>query len=153
MVRNATATDETLQKSIGLINCGFPPDNRTLPWNLRLFSPYSASLYTLDGVVMLSDQIVIPAALRHAAHQSIDRMKARASESVFWPGIVGDITKVRLECVECNKMAKSNLRLRLHPTHQQNPNTLSSKSQLIIFILGARTMSWWLIGTPIGLKN
>ena len=122
MVRNATAADETLQKLIGQINCGFPPDNRNLPWDLRLFAPYSSSLYTLDGVVMLSDRIVIPSALRHkiasllhAAHQSIDRMKARASESVFWPGIVGDITKVRLECVACNKMAKSNPQAPPHP--------------------------------------
>ena len=80
-----------------------------------MYAPYASSLYVLDGVVMMSDRIVIPAALRrtivsilHAAHQSIDRMKARASDSVFWPGLIADITKIRLECSECNKIAKSN---------------------------------------------
>ena len=42
-------------------------------------------------------------------------MKARAAESVFWPGIVGDITRTRWECLECNKMAKSNPQGPPHP--------------------------------------
>ena len=35
-------------------------------------------------------------------------MKARASDTVFWPGMVGDISKIRWECMDCYKMAKSN---------------------------------------------
>ena len=64
---------------------------------------------------MMSERIVIPISLRtdvlhllHAAHQGIDRMKARASDTVFWPGMVGDISRIRWECMDCHKMAKSN---------------------------------------------
>merc|ERR1711888_576750 len=64
---------------------------------------------------MMSNRIVVPASLRHnilqllhAALQGIDRMKSRASESVFWPGIVGDIAKTRWSCLDCHKMAPSN---------------------------------------------
>ena len=122
MIKSATESDPTMQKLIGLIHYGFPVDGRSLPANLRAFSSYSSSLYLLDGIIMLSDRIVIPKSLQaqvvsllHAAHQSIDRMKSRAAESVFWPGIIGDITRTRWECLECNKMAKSNSQGPPHP--------------------------------------
>ena len=35
-------------------------------------------------------------------------MKSRSLESVYWPGITGDITKTREDCQACHKMAKSN---------------------------------------------
>ena len=71
---------------------------------------------------MMSDRIVVPVNLRqdilhllHAAHQGIDRMKARAGETVFWPGMVGDISRIRWECQDCHKMAKSNPAQPPHP--------------------------------------
>ena len=91
-VKAATATDPSLQDVLKLLVTGFPVDNRTLPSTARPYFPYSSSLYELDGVLMLSDCIVIPTKLRpdilnllHAAHQGIDRMKARAGDAVFWP--------------------------------------------------------------------
>ena len=35
-------------------------------------------------------------------------MKARANATVYWPGITGDMTRIRAECTACNKVAKSN---------------------------------------------
>ena len=62
---------------------------------------------------MLTERIVIPSSLcqsvlgiLHAAHQSIDRMKARATDTVYWPGLVGDISMTRHNCMDCNRMAK-----------------------------------------------
>ena len=114
-VRAATAADPTLQSVLQLLATGFPVDSRTLPASIRPYHPFSSSLYELDGVLMLSDRIVIPSSLRtailtllHAAHQGIDRMKARAGDTVYWPGIVGDISRTRWECLDCHKMAKSN---------------------------------------------
>ena len=114
-VKAATLADPTLQDILNLVSSGFPSDNRTLSAHLRPYSPYAAALYELDGVLMMSDRVVIPNTLRprilrllHAAHQGIDRMKARAADTVFWPGIVGDISKTRWECSGCHKIAKSN---------------------------------------------
>ena len=113
-VRAATAADPTLQSVLQMLATGFPVDSRTLPANIRPYFPYASSLYELNGVLMLSDRIVIPTSLRpdilnllHAAHQGIDRMKARAGDAVFWPGIVGDISRIRWECTDCHRMAKS----------------------------------------------
>ena len=36
-------------------------------------------------------------------------MKARATDTVYWPNMTVDITRIRLECQSWNKMAKSNL--------------------------------------------
>ena len=51
---------------------------------------------------MYGSRIVIPASLRrevleclHAAHQGVSGMKARASNSVYWPGIAADIASRR----------------------------------------------------------
>merc|ERR1711895_308822 len=114
-VRNATTADTTIQTILQLVATGFPTDARTLPAPVRPYHSLSSSLYELDGVLMLSERIVIPPSLRpailnllHAAHQGIDRMKARASDTVFWPGMTGDISRVRWECMDCHKMAKSN---------------------------------------------
>ena len=114
-VKEATTADPTIQAILQLLITGFPSDARTLPAPIRPYHPFSSSLYELDGVLMMSERIVMPTTLRpailellHAAHQGIDRMKARASDTVFWPGMVGDISRTRWECMSCHKMAKSN---------------------------------------------
>ena len=63
----------------------------------------------------MNQRIVIPTSLRqqllhslHAAHQGIGAMCQRAADSIFWPGISIDITRVRNECEDCNRIAKSN---------------------------------------------
>ena len=114
-VQTASANDTTTQEMFTLLRAGFPGDARSLSASARPYFPYSHAMYELDGVLMMSDRIVVPASLchnilqlLHAAHQGVDRMKSRASESVFWPGIVGDITKTRWSCLDCHKMAPSN---------------------------------------------
>merc|ERR1711888_307291 len=128
-VRNATTADATIKTILQLVAKGFPTDARTLPATVRPYHSLSSSLYELDGVLMLSDRIVIPPSLRpailnllHAAHQGIDRMKARASDTVFWPGMTGDISRVRWECMDCHKIAKSNPQA--PPAHPAEPQYL-----------------------------
>ena len=64
---------------------------------------------------MLGDRIIIPlflcpAILRllHAAHQGVDRMKARAANLVFWPNMTGDITWLCAGCHSRHRIAMSN---------------------------------------------
>merc|ERR1711895_263236 len=111
----STAEDDTLLSVLDLLRTGFPTDIRKVPPNVRLFAKYSSQLYELDGVLMLNDRIVIPTALRqdilnilHAAHQGVDRMKARACDAVYWPSMVGDIERTRAECISCHQISKSN---------------------------------------------
>ena len=63
-------------------------------------------LYTYeDGYVRL----VIPECLRqqiaanlHAGHQGLDSMLRRARQTVYWPGMEGDLQYQRNQCEACN---------------------------------------------------
>ena len=114
-VKESTAKDATILSVLELLKVGFPEDIRQVAPDIRQYARYSSQLYELDGVLMLNDRIVIPAAIRkdilkllHAAHQGVDRMKARASDAMYWPGMVGDITRTRAECTSCHQITKSN---------------------------------------------
>ena len=114
MVKEATEQDKTLRDLKLVIQSGFP-DIHSLKQDLRPYHRYANHLCTIDGVIMLNQRIVIPMSLRkqllqslHAAHQGVNAMCQRASESIFWPGISVDITRIRNECEQCHRIAKSN---------------------------------------------
>ena len=59
-------------------------------------------------------RIVIPKPLRkkilhclHSAHQGVDGMKARANDSVYWPGMNASIRNFRANCSICTTIAPS----------------------------------------------
>ena len=113
-VRLATASDDNMNQLLSIIEAGFPQHRHELPPALREFFQFSDDLYTVDGVILYKDRVVIPHALRpevvsslHAAHQGVSSMIARAEVSVFWPGITTAITTVRTNCNQCNRMAPS----------------------------------------------
>ena len=114
-VRLATASDPELILLMNQIEEGFPEDKRTLDASIRPYAIISDHLSTIDGVIMMGQRIVIPKILRstilqslHAAHQSVPITKERAQDTVYWPNITVEISRVRMECEACHKMAKSN---------------------------------------------
>ena len=125
-VRVATNSDEVMVKLIEIIESGMPEFRHLLPTELRPYHQYRDSLYTVDGVVMYNERIVIPPSLRsdvleslHAAHQGVSSMISRAEHSVFWPGITPAITDLRNRCNDCNRMAPS--QPSAPPSHQTLP--------------------------------
>ena len=104
----------TSTSSCPIIETGVPEGSQHLPPCLRVYYPFRDHLYTVDGVIMYKDRVLVPTALRpeilsslHAAHQGVTAMNARAESSVFWPGITSDITSYRSSCNDCNRMAPS----------------------------------------------
>ncbi|RLJ22718.1 hypothetical protein DJ031_00320, partial [bacterium endosymbiont of Escarpia laminata] len=125
-VRMATNSDEAMVKLMEIIESGMPEFRHELPIELRQYHQYRDNLYTVDGVVLYNDRIVIPRSLRldvlqslHAAHQGISSMISRAEHSVFWPGITSAITDLRNRCNDCNRMAPS--QPSAPPSHQILP--------------------------------
>ena len=124
--------DIQFQQLIELIEEGFPPQQAKMPSNIRQFYIHRLHLYTVDGVVIFKDRVVIPPALRddclqflHSAHQGTTMMQAKADGSIFWPGIVADISNHRSSCTMCNVMSPS--QASLPPTHrfsQRGPSRL-----------------------------
>ncbi|KAK3797584.1 hypothetical protein RRG08_054612 [Elysia crispata] len=83
------------------------------PFRATTYHRYAASLFGIDGVILMGHKIVIPAAFQqsilnalHAVHQGLGAMCARAADSVFWPNITTDIARTRNQCAQCNRSSK-----------------------------------------------
>lgn len=139
-VRLETQKDVNLMNLCEMINSVFPDSKNKMPSPLREYWDNRDRLYTVDGVIMRNDEIVVPLSLRsqmvsdwkdhnsrvrviipaalrsevidtlHAAHQGISSMNERAKASVYWPGITRDIQRVRESCSSCNRNAPSQVR-------------------------------------------
>ena len=117
-VCTATASDNSMNELINFIESGIPEFRHEFPPQLREYFQFREHLYTIDGVILYKDRIIIPPSLReevlsalHAAHQGVTyctSMISRAESSVFWPGITPAITALRARCNHCNRIAPSN---------------------------------------------
>ena len=88
-IQEASGEDKEIKELLNTVKEGFTSNARTWSPTLHPYFPYSHAIYELDGVAMLGERIIIPCLLRptiphllHAAHQGVDRMKARAGDSV-----------------------------------------------------------------------
>ena len=113
-VKEATNSDTTMVLLLNTIEDGFPSNRDSVPDLLKDYFQFRESLWTIDGVVLYNERIVIPPTLRpailealHAAHHCISTMNARAMSSVFWPGITPDIDRLRTNCQDCERNAPS----------------------------------------------
>ena len=114
-VQTATSSDPNLSLLVNMLEAENPPETYSdWPDNLSEYHRYRDHLYTIDGVLMYKDRVVIPPLLRqvcltalHSAHQGTSMMTARAKQSIFWPGISNDISSTRSRCVACNRIAPS----------------------------------------------
>ena len=113
-VKLYTTSDPNMNTLVSIIESGFPEFRHELPRDLHEYFQFRDNLYTVDGVILYKDRVVIPPQLRddilttlHSAHQGVTSMIARAETSVFWPGITPAIKAVRLHCNHCNRMAPS----------------------------------------------
>jgi len=113
-VKLETASDTNMNQLLSIIEDGMPIHSHELPPQLQEYHQFRDDLYTVDGVILYKDRVVIPASLReetlsslHAAHQGCTSMMARVESSVFWPGITPAVTKLRASCQHCNRNAPS----------------------------------------------
>ena len=113
-VKLATTSNGDMTRLIDIIDHGFPNSRYELPPALQEYYQFREQLYTVDGVILYKNRIVIPPSLRqhvltvlHSAHQGVTSMTARAESTVFWPGITPAIIALGDTCNHCNRMAPS----------------------------------------------
>ena len=114
IVKKETAVDAEMFTLLKAIESGFPTKMTDLESELQPYWNFRHNLWTLDGVIMMNNRVVVPQGLRqdiletlHAAHQGTTSMNERAKSTIFWPGITNDIAKTRTRCGPCNKIAPS----------------------------------------------
>lgn len=113
-VRITTSSHRMSQHLIEQIEEGFPENSLEMAADLREFHHLKYDLYTMDGVVMFGDRIVMPPGLHkeavdtlHGAQQGVSMMTSWARLTMYWPGIMEAIKLARDHCDYCNIIAPS----------------------------------------------
>ncbi|KAJ0012151.1 hypothetical protein NQD34_013126 [Periophthalmus magnuspinnatus] len=75
---------------------------------LKNYWPDRATLTVKDGLLLKDTRLVIPSAMRnqvlekiHEGHQGVVKCKARARQTVWWPGLSQQISEMVLKCRTC----------------------------------------------------
>ena len=114
MMRASGRGDPGYTKLASQINEGFPNGRRLTDPLIRDYWEVRHRLSVDNGLILLDKRIVVPVGMRkrvlrclHSAHQGVVGMKARANETVYWPGMDRSIRDYRESCNTCNKIAPS----------------------------------------------
>ena len=107
-------SDENYKSLIDNVQNGFPAARDKADASVALYWNIRNELSVDDGIVLYGPRIVIPKSARrevldrlHDSHQGIDRIKRRARQSVYWPGINNDISTTVASCNKCQERLPS----------------------------------------------
>ncbi|XP_042143904.1 uncharacterized protein K02A2.6-like [Ixodes scapularis] len=119
-IRDATAADVRMRLLREYAQTSWPEQKEQVPQLGRPFWSYREEIHEEDGLVLRSNKIIIPTAIRskilnllHTAHAGKDRMKRRTREILFWPGINADIDREHDKCSKCEKYKSRNAKMPL----------------------------------------
>ena len=86
------------------------PDQKQLTNATRPFFSVASELSIERGLLLRGGRIVVPTSMRkevleklHAGHQGIVKCRARARQSVWWPGISAELQEKVASCQVCSK--------------------------------------------------
>lgn len=117
-IRNETNKDAVMAELRTYSSTEWPETKNEVSHALRPYWHYRDELHVEEGLLLRGDKIVIPPAKRaevlrllHAAHGGEEKMKMRAREVMFWPGMNADISVLAKSCAACEKYKHRNSRL------------------------------------------
>ncbi|KAK3908563.1 hypothetical protein KUF71_003375 [Frankliniella fusca] len=123
-----TENDAGLSAVMQYYQNGWPNFKKQVVAEAQQYWQVRNDLFVEDNFVILNDRIVVPPLLRnllltklHSAHLGIEKTKARARQSVYWPGMSKDITILTKKCRTCERhSAVSSTVARLQPHLNQS---------------------------------
>ena len=114
MIRRAAKDDNTYTTLMNTIINGFPDSRHLTSPEIREYWEVRHRLCIDNAIVLMDGRTVVPHSLRnrvlralHSAHQGVVGMRARANESVYWPGMDASIRHHHSSCTACSKIAPS----------------------------------------------
>ena len=121
-LRNETEVDEQLCLLKHYILDGWPVHRNNCQTSTKQYWQFKDELSYIDGLIFRGNCLIIPHKLRekylnrvHYGHLGESKCKARARESIFWPGITNDIINVVSSCNVCAKHRSQNIKEPLMP--------------------------------------
>ncbi len=107
-VRSALAADDNLQRVITFTNSAWPDDVALLTPELQSYWHSREQLTVQNGLLLYNAKIVISASLHqttlealHAGHLGVEKCRAKARSSIWWPKIGDDIQRFVSSCQIC----------------------------------------------------
>ena len=108
-VRQHQHEDHTCRLIMTYIEEGWP-SKHNMSGTIGLYNLQKMHLTIDNGIILYDNRLLIPPSLRHyvldkihSGHQGISKCRARARQSVWWPGINRDIEDLVKNCRECIK--------------------------------------------------
>ena len=106
--RQETSNDEALQRPQAVVQAGWPNKKSDFTEDIRPYFSIRDEITEMNGILMKGERVIVPSSLRkemkariHEGHLGIEKCKARARETMFWPGINGEITEMVQQCSAC----------------------------------------------------
>lgn len=126
-IKKAQNQDVNIIDLTQMVKKGFPNSNKNLPQNLQAFWSVRHELNLQSGLLLYQTRIVIPSSLRsdmlkrlHSGHLGIDKCRARARETIYWPGLSMEIKHMVENCPTCTK-------LRTNPAEPLIPSAIPTR--------------------------
>ena len=117
--RKNTSNDATLSALLAAIKDSWPQLSK-LPADLKPFWDFRENIFEHDGLLFNGHRLIVPECLRktmlqklHVSHMGIDKMRSRARQCIFWPGINEDIAQFSRNCQMCQVFQRKNTKEKL----------------------------------------
>lgn len=108
-LRDQLKADSTCSQVMAMCQSGWP-EYSTLDAVLKQYWRERAVLTVENGLLLRGIRLVIPSAMRntvlekvHEGHQGVVKCRERARETVWWPGLSGQLNELVLHCRTCIK--------------------------------------------------
>lgn len=117
LIAHATKTDQSLKKLARFCMDDWFERKQELDDNLLRYHTIKSELSLHQGVIFRSDRLLVPRSLRQqfiskllTAHLGVDYTIRAAHESLYWPGMGGQITNLVRNCEVCMTSSASQAR-------------------------------------------
>ena len=106
-IRESLKQDDTCKQVMQFCAEGWP---KKVTGPVRQYLPVSSELTVQEGLLLRGTRLVIPTSMRpdilhhlHVGHQGITKCRAKAKQSVWWPGLGKQLENVVKFCHTCSK--------------------------------------------------
>lgn len=121
-LKRETEKDSTLKRVIEYCRTEWPIHIKKLTEDAKPYWKMKDNLHVSDNLLFNIDNVVIPQTLRkmmleklHEGHVGGTKMKIRARQLMYWPGITSDIEEKVKGCNKCMEYSNINKKLPLIP--------------------------------------
>ena len=120
--REATEHDPVLSELCSMLRSGELSSGRSLSGELSVYAKIASDIYEADGILFHNSKVIVPTELRgdmlkriHEGHLGMDKCKALARTTLYWPGMSRDIENMVARCSTCNASRRQQQREPLMP--------------------------------------